>query len=85
MKTIFKYPLELAREQYVPMHGKPVLFKVGLDPAGALCVWALVNPEDETKLQKFFVVGTGHDVPVDAYFWVGTVNQGQFMWHIFTP
>jgi hypothetical protein len=85
MKTVYKYPLVIDAEQEVQMPGKPVLFKVGLDTQGHLCVWALVDPGHEKKAQRFFVVGTGHSVPADAYLWIGTVPQGPFMWHVFTP
>lgn len=85
MKTIYKYPLALIDDQEIMMPGKPTLFKVGLDPAGELCVWALVEPTHVQKPQRFFVVGTGHSVPCAAYIWVGTVQQGSFMWHVFTP
>lgn len=85
MKTIFKYSLALIDEQEVQMPGSPELFKVGLDPAGELCVWALVDPKQPQRLQKFFVVGTGYPVPRDAHNWIGRVNQGAFVWHVFTP
>jgi hypothetical protein len=85
MKTIYKYPLAIRDEQEIPMPGNPVQFKVGLDPAGELCCWALVDPSEEMKPKRFFVVGTGHPVPADAYIWIGTVQQGRFMWHVFTP
>lgn len=85
MKTIHKFPLAIRDEQQIDLPGKPTLFKVGLDPAGDLCVWALVEPHHAPKPQRFFVVGTGHPVPADAYIWIGTVNQGPFMWHVFTP
>lgn len=85
MKTIYKYPLEVRDEQEIEMPGKPVLFKVGLDPSGELCCWALVDPTSPPRPQRFYVVGTGHQVPADAYIWIGTVNQGTFMWHVFTP
>lgn len=85
MKKIYKYQLQIVEEQIVKMPGRPLLFKVGLDPGGDLCVWVLVNPEAVMRSQTIFVVGTGAVVPGDAQLWLGTVQRGAFMWHVFIP
>lgn len=85
MITIHKFPLELKDVQVIPMAITIPLFKVGLDPKGQLCVWARVDTNSVIRDQTFFIVGTGHPVPDKAYVWVGTVTQGDFVWHIWTP
>ncbi len=84
MKTVYKYPLQMEGDQEVAMPGKPVLFKVGLDPVGALCVWALVEPQHELKPQRFFIVGTGHPAPDDGrYLGSASLHGGNLIFHVF--
>ncbi len=83
MKAIWKYPLPLGGAVIeMPAY---TLAKVGLDPEGRLCVWVLHGDTEGEKLKKeFIVVGTGHPIPERAYIWLGTVTQGEFVWHIWT-
>ena len=52
------------------------------------CIWALVNPENETEERYFELFGTGHDVHfgmgVDRKY-IGTYQyqKGEFVGHIF--
>ena len=85
MKTIHKFPLSSA-------WGTKVLHM----PRGAeiLCVqvqndwptlWALVDPSAEKEPRMVCVVGTGEEMPaaMGRSEYVGTVQEGVFVWHIF--
>ena len=63
-------------------------------PSGAqiLCVktqglgvflWAKVNPENETEMRSFFIMGTGNPMRHHGTTYIGTVQDGDFMWHVF--
>ena len=47
------------------------------------CLWILVDtdPNDFAIKRTFEIVGTGWETP-DNYNYVGTYQQGEFVWHI---
>lgn len=49
------------------------------------CAWFLVNPDNEPEGRRFFVVGTGHNVPAEAGEYLGTFQMagGSFVGHLF--
>lgn len=51
---------------------------------GEVCVWMLVKPEAVKVEREFRVVGTGHIFDSNGYSFIGTVQDGSFVWHIFT-
>jgi len=88
-RVIHKYPLELTERQtikhlpcFTPAH-------VGLDPSGALCLWAEVDLIDSAPICSIDVeiFGTGHTIPPPPHHWarqfVGSVVQGSFVWHVY--
>jgi hypothetical protein len=90
---IFKYPLQIkdAHSYQLPLNAK--ILSVGLDPTNCLCLWALVDPSPHAPRENraVFIIGTGNPIPEeveerldrgDAKF-LGTVRDGQFMWHVF--
>ncbi len=82
MRKIFKYTLELIAE------GKLATY-VGFRPLcvqmqnGQICCWAEVDDSRPKGEAKVTIVGTGHEVPPNAGQYVGTVQQGMFVWHIY--
>ena len=85
METIYKYRLAITDKQRLNL---PLGFKVlyvGLDPAGAPCVWIEVDTDQETKRGKnFYVVGTGNPIPDGANQYVGSFVQAPlFVWHVY--
>ena len=48
-------------------------------------LWARVDPAAPTEDRRFYVVGTGWDVPAEAATYVGTWQQGPFVFHLFAP
>lgn len=51
---------------------------------GDIAVWAFVETDEPLETETFFIVPTGVEVPApnDA-FYLGTVHQNVFVWHIF--
>ncbi len=85
MTTIYKYPIERLGEQHIVMPGRHKILSAGLDPSGQLCIWVLVDTASAPAKRTVFVVGTGnpwHEMAFGLDF-IGTVNQGHFMWHVF--
>lgn len=87
MQTIHKY--QLTDTEVVLQIGQRTragvdLLSAGLDPVGALCVWARVDTTMPLTSVKFQVIGTGQDTAstLNATF-LGTVLAGSYVWHVF--
>lgn len=85
MRTIYKYdisqsngPHEIRGEiLHVAMQGRNV------------CVWAIHDDDNRLQRKVFHVVGTGMALPKyfgvehHAAIYIGTVQSGPFVWHVF--
>jgi len=49
---------------------------------GEPALWAEVNTEAETALRAFIIRGTGQPIPDDSLDYVGSFNDGSFVWHV---
>ncbi len=82
---VYKYELNtssLGEPFPVEMPVSARILRVGLDPRGKACVWALVDPDAPNYGQMFVIYGTGHEVnPIHDY--VDSFNDGPFVWHLF--
>lgn len=82
---IHKYKLEATDSQVVRMPS-PQRFLSFQDREGALCVWYEVNEDaddDEFDDLEFLVLGTGHNLPKRDALYLGTAQQGPFVWHLY--
>lgn len=82
MKTIFKYPLGSIGNNRKRMPKGARVIHAGYDPNGALCVWAEVETDNEDVDRFFRLIGTGQPLE-DGLKYVGTVQEGPYMWHIY--
>lgn len=82
MRAIWKYPLDVTDQQTVGMPAAAQVLSVA-DQAGALTVWALVDTEAAIEPRRFWIVGTGRPMPVSGATFLGSVQQGPFVWHVF--
>jgi|WetSurMetagenome_2_1015567.scaffolds.fasta_scaffold144668_5 hypothetical protein len=78
---IYKYSLELALSPIVTMPKGAEVLSVGVQH-DIIVLWAKVDPMAANRWYQFYVVGTGYDAPDNAKY-IGTVQQGPFVWHIF--
>ena len=83
-RTILKYPLQVTDRQTVALPRGAKVLSVQ-DQRGILCLWALVATDAEIVNVDIRIHGTGHELPDDAsaYAHLGTVQQGQYVWHVF--
>lgn len=83
MRTIYKYPLDLTDSQilHLPSSAKPLSVQL---QGEQLCMWAEVNTGVGGRKEVVItIVGTGHPIPPGAVHYLGTVQQGQFVWHVY--
>lgn len=83
---VFKYiltPAQVGQDIHVEV---PIIFKVVhfAEQHGALCMWALLNPDSPKEDGIFRIYGTGQDIPEDCAH-EGTCFQrgGDLVWHLF--
>lgn len=82
--TIWKFPLPI--EDFVlldmPKGAKVLTVQTQQE---TVCLWAIVNPNNETEKRGFYIVGTGHPFPKHASDYVGTVQvrNGFLVFHVF--
>ena len=48
-----------------------------------ICMWVELMPSDEKYHQEVFIIGTGYEVPSDAYSYIGTVQDEGLVWHVY--
>lgn len=77
--TIWKFLLIIQRFTSIQAPKGAKIIHVGLDPTGAPCVWAEVDPIHHIHELKLCVVGTGQEKPEDAKDHVGSFVQGPFV------
>lgn len=82
-KVIWKFPLVLQSEQEILLPQEHKFIHAGLDPEGALCVWAEVQPNTEKGPRIISLRGTGHRLTGKEGPHIGSILQGSFIWHIY--
>lgn len=58
----------------------------GVYDRGDVCLWAMVDTSKPPERRHIEIIGTGNPVPDDKGLerkFIGTVQQGPFVWHIF--
>ncbi len=81
-RRVLKYEIRLADEQTVfETPGSSEFLAVGAQ-GERLVVWMLVT-DGRTMFRAFKPVGTGHLILDDEAWHVGTVQMGEFVWHVF--
>jgi hypothetical protein len=81
-RRIFKYTLTLQEYQTLnlPRNAEIITFRSQL---GKLTIWAIVNTELDYVPREFQIVGTGEDFVIANRKYIGTAEQGSFVWHLF--
>lgn len=92
-EVIWKFPLETANDgdaEFVSVLTMPRLATVLTVQMqrGVPCLWAQVNPANETEMVRVLIVGTGHPLPADIrddYYYAGTfqVPELALVFHVF--
>lgn len=82
--TSWKYTLDIDDEQTIDIPHHARLLSVQMQ-RNALCLWAMVCPLNAPTARRFYIFGTGHELPSDILRleYLGTVQQGLLVWHVF--
>jgi len=82
MKRIYKYNLKLQETQSIKAPITKVLC-VQMQH-NELVLWAEVDTDKVNKELLVVIVGTGHEIPKYAEQYISTVQDGSYVWHIYT-
>lgn len=84
LRKIFKYPIDIADEQFLELPQDARILSVQVQD-GIICIWAMVRPDNPTIRRRILVVGTGNPLPDEiwAAHYLGTVQVGRGVWHVF--
>lgn len=83
MKKIYKYDITLCEYQLIEMPIGAEILSIGLQN-DSIKLWAMVEPEQyKLQIRHILIVGTGQGISNDAKQFIGTVQQGAFVWHLF--
>ncbi len=81
MSTIWKYPLELGETILdMPVAARVLSFDL---QGGAPHLWVLVKAAQPLERRVFMIYGTGHACDADPDRFIGMVQMGPFVWHLF--
>lgn len=83
MNTIWEFTIENTGHQTLQMPSGAHILSAQFQ-ADEICLWALVNTENDHAPRDITIIGTGH--PIDPDFsgrFIGTVQQDNFVWHVF--
>lgn len=50
---------------------------------GETNLWVEVELDSPKRLNRMVVVGTGQEIPDDAFMFIGSWRDGRFMWHLY--
>ncbi len=85
MKTIYKYTLDLVDSQVIPMPIGARILNIQVQN-GRICLWAIVEIGSRIERRTFVIQGTGNKLckaVEDRGYYMGTVQNNGFVWHIF--
>ena len=84
MKVIYKYKLDVTDRQSLQLPKSYQILKVDMQN-GVLCLWALVDPDNDSVCCTIDIIGTGHAGIDDntPRRHLNSVFDGPFVWHVF--
>lgn len=83
MITIHKFELALIDDQRIEMPQGAIILSCQIQ-RGNICLWAEVNTDLNKTSRRFLIYGTGNPILQKANrVFIATVQQGQFVWHVF--
>ena len=84
MKTIYKYPFQIADEVNLGIHLDAELLTVQVQAGVGPCLWALVDTDKPIMSRRILIRGTGHDAEnVGEYIATFQMHNGGLVFHVF--
>ena len=81
-KAIFKYTLEFDKKQQIELPLDAEILSAQMQNE-KICLWAKVSNTLTKRKKDVYIYGTGTCIQEDDLSYVGTVQDGIYVWHIF--
>ncbi len=84
-KTIWKFELKITDTQDVKMPSGTKILSVQ-NQNNKACLWGLLVPNGNNELRTIEIFGTGSIIPYDGgveRVFIGTIQDGTLVWHVF--
>lgn len=85
MKTIYKYEMPSEDRPSIQMPDGAEILTVQRQN-NAICLWAMVEPNNPPTIRHFETFGTGQIIPGDMGIerrYIGSVQEKFYVWHVF--
>ena len=86
MGVIYKYSIMIADQQHIAMPRRPTFLDLQMQ-GDKLCIWAMFADADiasgKERVHTIAVHGTGNPMPDDPGDYLGTIQVGLGVWHVF--
>jgi hypothetical protein len=83
MKTIYKCSLKVEDKQVLKLAFGSKILSTAFQ-GETLCVWALVDKDEDTLVDyTFYIYGTGHDIVDYSGSFIGTAFIDSLVFHVF--
>ena len=85
MKAVYKYPLTMVDKQEVSIPTGAKILSIQVQH-NQICIWALVNTDNEFEKRTFILCGTGYSISTELQLnFIGTVllYEGELVIHCF--
>lgn len=81
VRAIWKYDLDVADQRVAIPEGAEIL-QVQMQ-RGVITLWAIVDPHAPKTPRRFRIIGTGQGFDPTGLDYLGTVQVGLLVWHVF--
>ena len=83
-REIWKFAIEAVSASTILIPAEAVILSVQ-EQHGLIRAWVLLNPEDSREPRRVLIVGTGHDIPPEAFRFINTfqMDGGNYVFHAF--
>jgi hypothetical protein len=83
-RKIWKYRLEIKNQFELEMPKDALILAVQVQD-DMPCIWAMVNPANDTEIRTFRIIRTGHSIADGPLNHIGTfqLQGGAFIGHVF--
>jgi hypothetical protein len=82
MISIYKYPFQIFDVVPIEMPAAAVPLCVQLQD-GVPCIWMQVDTSNPTVYRALRIFGTGREVESYGLAYVGSIQMGPYVWHIY--
>ena len=83
MRAVWKYPLPLIEGAFHVYDIPDGIVRLVGEQSCTIMMWVEVDPEAPPTRRTFQIVGTGHPEIDEGFVYLGTVQIGMFVWHVY--